>query len=444
MKGTMDMTRGRIAPQMVKFSLPLMATSMLQLAYSLCDSVVVGRLIGIEAFAAVGASSFLSGLPLSMILGLTQGFGVLMAQRFGAGDARGLRRAAAGSALLALVFALLMGAAGLIWLDPLLRLMRTPVEMTYYSGQYLRTIFFGLWTGALFNVAATLLRAAGDGVTPLAALVVSTVANIALDFALVAGFGMGVEGVALATVLAQLMSLALCAVRLRVRPLALPPQTFAKPGTFREDCRTLLKLGLSPMFRDGVIAVGGLYVQSFVNGFGTAFVAGLTAARRYFSLMEMGIYALEGAVATFVGQNIGAKQYDRARKGTSVAAGLGLIAALITAELAAVCAWPLISLLVENTNEEALRTGIFALRMMALFLPALYMLCIYRASLQSAGDSITPMLSGFMELAARLLTVVALPALIGSNAACIADGLGWVTAAALLMVVYCRRQRKAV
>lgn len=443
MKGTMDMTRGRIAPQLVRFSLPLMATSMLQLAYSLCDSLVVGRLIGIEAFAAVGASSFLSGLPLSMILGLTQGFGVLLAQRFGAGDEKGLRRAVGWSALLALAAAALMGTAGMLALHPLLKLMRTPEEMVAYSADYLRVIFLGLWTTALYNVAATLLRSAGDSVTPLAALVVSTLTNIALDYALVAGFGMGADGVALATVLAQLLSLLLCAARIRLRPLVLPERT-AQQLSRRSDAVVLLKLGLPPMFRDGVIAVGGLYVQSFVNGFGTAFVAGLTAARRYFSLMEMGIYALEGAIATFVGQNIGANQPDRAHEGTRISAKLGLAASLLTAAFAAIFARPLIAFLVADTNAEVLHTGVFALRMMALFLPALYMLCIYRASLQSTGDSITPMLSGFTELTARLLTVILLPALIGSGAACIADGLGWVAAAALLMSVYSLKQRKKI
>lgn len=438
MNRTMDMTRGRITPHLLRFGAPLMLSSILQQLYSLCDSMVVGRLIGVEAFAAVGAASFLNWLPLSMVMALSHGFGAILAQRFGAGDENGLHKAWRTALLLSTAISLLLSMFGLMFLHPLLTAMRTPAEMLEYAARYLRVMFAGLICPALYNLAADYLRAAGDSRTPLNALVISTILNIVLDYILVAFFDMSVEGVALATVLAQLISLIICLVQLR-KPLTLPPPT-GEPLR-GSACIPLLKLGLPPMFRDCVIAIGGLFVQSAINGFGVTFVAGMTAARRYFSMMEMCGSALEGATATFVGQNAGAGKTDRVHRGTRTAAQLALLTSLLTAALAAVFARPLIALLITESNPEVIRIGVTALRTIALFLPALYLLCLYRASLQSMGDSITPMLSGFAELAMRLLCVLTLANPLGRTAAYIADGTGWVAAMILLMSVYYSRKK---
>ena len=285
-----------------------------------------------KAFAAVGASSFLSWLPTSMLMGLSQGFGVLLAQRFGAGDREGLRRATLLSAAMASVAALAMTALGIGFLTPLLVAVQTPAEMMAYSADYLRVVFSGLLATGLYNVAACALRARGDSRSPLIALVISTLLNIALDWALVALADMGVEGVALATVIAQCASLAYCGAQMRRTP-AFPPAAVA-PMTSGIAAR-LLKLGLPPMVRDGVVAVGGLFVQRAVNGFGTAFVAGMTAAQRYFSMLELVGAGLDGSLATFVAQNAGAGNRDRIAEGTRSAVRFGVVASIVTAVLAA-------------------------------------------------------------------------------------------------------------
>ena len=434
MSNALDMTRGKPLPLLVKFGVPLMLSYILQQLYSLCDSVIVGRLIGVEAFAAVGSASFLSALPLEMLLGLTQGFGVVLAQRFGAGDEAGLRRSALLSSGFGCVAAVLMTAMGLCFLTPLLTVLRTPTALMEMAAAYLRVMFFGLIATALYNVAATLLRAMGDSRTPLVALVASTLLNIVLDYLLVAWGGMGVEGVALATVLATVFALGVCAMRLHSHPGKLPPPS-GEPMR-RGVGAQLLKMGLPPMFRNGVVAVGGLYVQSVVNGFGVAFVAGMTAARRYFTMMVMVSGALEGALATFVGQNAGAGRTERIEAGTRTAVRLALVASIFTGICTAVFARPLIALLVTEGNAEVVQVGVEALRVTSLLLPSLYLLCLYRATLQSMGDAVTPTLSGFTELALRILCVSLLPSLIGRSAAYLADGLGWVAAMILLMGVY--------
>lgn len=440
MNKSMDMTRGRIVPHLLRFGMPLMITDILQQLYTLCDSVIVGRLIGVEAFAAVGAAYFLHWMPLSMITAMTHGFGAVMAQRFGAGDVAGWKRAWRYSVLWGIAAAVLLGGIGLIFLEKLLSAMRTPAEMTDYAVRYLRVLFAGLPLSAVYNVAGAHLRAAGDSRTPLKAMVISTTVNIALDFVLVSFFGMGVTGVALGTVLAQLVALAVCIVRLKTRPVVLPPPVEGEESA--PVCRQLLKLGLPPFLQDGVTAIGGLFVQTMINGFGVAFVAGLTAANRYTTVLRMCGGALEGAAATFVGQNVGAGKMERAYEGTGTAAKLGLATSLVTAAAAAVFARPLIVLLVGEADPEVIRCGMIALRTAGAFLPALYMLCLYRASLQSMGDSLTPVLSGFTEFAMRLFSVLVLAAVIGRVAAYIAEGLGCVAAMILLMSVYYRRKRK--
>lgn len=435
----MDMTRGRVTPLLVRFAVPLMMSSILQQMYALCDSMVVGRLIGLEAFAAVGASSFLSWLPMDMLLGLTQGFGVVLSQRFGAGDQKGLSMAYRLSMLIGVLIALVLSILGLLFLNPLLAIMRTPVEMVYYSERYLRVIFSGLILTALYNASATMLRARGDSRTPFVALVVSTIINIALDYILIAWAGMGVEGVALATILAQAASLTVCIVQISRAKVIYPMLTeaFSRKRVYHE----LLKQGLPPMFRNSMTSVGGVFVQSVVNGFGTEFVAGMTAARRYFSMMEMVCCGLEGAVATFVGQNTGAGNLKRAREGTSKAVRLGVIAAVLTGSATAAFAKPLISLLIAQSNPAALQSGVIALRIASVLLPALYLLCLYRASVQSMGDSIMPVMCGFTEMAMRLICVLILPPFIGRYAAYIADGAGWIGGAALMMTTYYHRKK---
>lgn len=440
MSTSIDMTRGRPLKLMARFAVPLILSSLLQQAYSLADSAIVGWLIGVEAFAAVGASSFLSWLPTSMLMGLSQGFGVLLAQRFGAGDREGLRRATLLSAAMASAAALAMTALGISFLTPLLVAVQTPAEMMAYSADYLRVVFSGLLATGLYNVAACALRAQGDSRSPLIALVISTVLNIALDWALVALADMGVEGVALATVIAQCASLAYCGAQMRRTP-AFPPAAGA-PMTSGIAAR-LLKLGLPPMVRDGVVAVGGLFVQRAVNGFGTAFVAGMTAAQRYFSMLELVGAGLDGSLATFVAQNAGAGKRDRIAEGTRSAVRFGVVASIVTAVLAAALAQPLVSLLVGGAEAEVVGYGVNALRFTALFLPALYLLYIYRAVLQGMGDSITPTISGFAELAMRMASVMLLPPLIGRGAAYIANGMGWLLAAAVLMGVYYARRRRS-
>jgi len=436
---TTDMTKGRPMPLLIRFSLPLVLTGILQQLYTLCDSVIIGRLLGLEAFAVIGAAALAAWLPQSMFLGLAQGYGAVLAQLFGAGDRAGFRRAKRIAALLSLAGAAVFGAVLAIFRYPLLDIINTPPELREMTAQYLLIIFAALPVDAMFNWAGSALRAAGDSNTPFRALIVSSVTNIVLDYVLIRFFHAGVAGAALATVIAQLISVIICVTVLQLRRPEFPQPTGAR---VQGGLNRILTMGLPPLLRDGVISAGGLFVQSVVNSYGVALVAGMAAAGRYFTLMNMAGGALEGAVATFSGQNTGAGLHGRVRRGTATAARLALCTSVCTAILTAIFAPQLIGFITGESDGEALRLGVYALRCTSLFLPALYILCLYRAALQGMGDSVTPMLSGFAEMAMRLICVLLLPGAIGYTAACIADGTGWFAAALLIVGRYFYAIRK--
>lgn len=438
MSSSQDMTVGSPGKLMVRFALPLMGSHLFQQLYTLADGLVVGRLVGVHALAAVGATAFWSWMVLSIVLGFTQGFGVLFAQRFGAKDEAGLRRAATTSLWLCAALALLLTALGIGLAPTVLRAVNTPPELMRDALIYLNWILSGTWINLGYNLAGTLLRAFGDSKTPLMAVVVAGVAHVALDVALVGLFHMGVAGAAIATVISQLLSLLYCLRALRGQRDALfSPK---EPGPDPATAAALLRLGAPLAFRDAVISVGGLFVQNAVNQYGALFVAGMACAKRYYGVMEVVSAGLEGAVATFVGQNAGRGDTARIKAGMGFARRAGLMASAGILVLFFLLAPRLLGLLVSAPDlveqAQALQAGVNALRAMALCMPALYMLCMHRAAIQSMGYTLVPMLSGFVELALRILCVLLAGNLPGAGGVYFADGLGWIGAMALVCVSY--------
>lgn len=424
-----DMTKGRPLPLIARFSAPILFTSIFQQLYSLADGVIAGRFLGINAFAAISAAGFIAWLPQNMLLGLSHGNGIVLSQLFGAGDETGFRRAEKRSAAVNAVFALLFAAVLIVFCGRLLELLDMPGELMQYAREYLPVIYAGLIFFAMFNWAASALRAVGDSRTPFIATSLSMAVNIALDLVFIKLMNMGVIGAALSTAIGQALAFVWCLSALRMKKVDFP----ARSGERTDDSlMQLLRMGLPPMLRDGVIAVGGLFVQRAINGFGVVFVAGMAAANRYFTVISMSGACLEGAAATFSGQNFGAGRYGRIRSGMRVTLILSMVLAAVSMTASWLAAPQLIGVITGREAAEVLETGAYALRCSILFLPALHVLYIYRAAIQGMGESVTPMLSGFAELAMRLFSVLVLAAHMGRTAACMADGLGWLLAAALL------------
>lgn len=437
---TIDMTRGKPLKLLITFALPLMLSSLLQQVYTMCDSIIVGRLLSTEAFAAIGSCSYLNWFPLSMILGCTQGFGVVLSQRFGADDKAGFRRALTMSTLLTCLVGLAVSLAGTAFLGPFLRLLKTPEELMGDSLAYLRVMWAGLLLTAFYNVVATALRAMGDSRSPFVALIFSTALNIALDFLLMAVIRMGVAGAALATLISQLVAVLYCCARMRKYREHMPARRDWR--WHGPTARELLRLGVPQLLCFSVTNLGELAVTAAFNACGVVFVTGMMASRRYFELLTIVGNGLEGAVATFVGQNAGAKKGERIIEGTRTAVRLGIASSVTLGVLVALFARPLILLFVPNGTEEMIRIGMDALRVEALFVVFMYVLCEFRAAIQGMGNAIVPMLSGFLELAMRLLAVAVLPLMLQREGLYFTDAVTWVVTAAMLTGYYRHMRRK--
>ncbi len=419
------------------FAVPLMLGSLCQLLYTAADSAVVGRLMGIDAFAAVGAANFLCLLAYEIILGLTQGFGVIFAQLFGKKDDAGLRGAIAMAILISGAVSALLTGAGLLWAKPMLMCMDTPEDILWEAQLYVSWMYGGAVLTLANRLFSTLLLSFGNSRAPLIANTASCVLNILLDLLFVGVFRWGVGGVAAATLAAQAASALYCLAKLRA-VLRLSPKDFAfSPRHLRE----LLRLGGPMAFRNGVIAVGGLFVQAAINGHGKLFVAGMAAAEKFFELVSFTGGAFEGAFATYSAQNFGAKDMERVKQGLRCSVKLSFTGAGLIAVLVGLFGRGLIRLLVAGepgSIEQITQVGYEYLVVMALTVPLMYLVCLYRSGLQGMGSALTPTLSGFLELGLRMVSVVLLSAPLGKWAVYFASPLGWLGAAVLLGISYHR------
>lgn len=431
---TLDMTRGKPVKCLLLFAFPLMLSSLLQQLYTLCDSVIVGRLLGTLAFTATGSASYLNWFPLSMLMGAIQGFGVPLAQKFGAKNKEEFRRFFASGIVLSLLIGILISGFGLFFVRPFLVKLNTPAELMDYAERYIRVLWMGFWATAILNIFTTALMAMGDSRTPLTALAVSSVVNIALDLVLIAWFDMSVEGAALATILAQL-----CAAAWSFRGLVRAGDLLPKRCHFQFHgyvMKELLRMGFPRLMSNGVISSGELLVQSAINACGVVFVTGMTAARRYFNLTNVIGYGLEGALATFVGQNYGAGNKSRIIQGTRSAAAMGLFSSVVTGIGVWLLAEPMIRFFVPDGSAEVLSVGVNALRIQAVFLWGLYLLCEHRAAIQGMGNAMIPMFSGFLELALRIGSALLLPIAFGQEGLYFTDVVAWVPTMLMLTVSY--------
>lgn len=439
---TRDMTQGNPTRLILGFCLPIVAGNLFQQFYSLVDTLVIGRVEGVTALAAVSSAGWLDWLVLGLAIGMAQGFSIQIAQSFGAKDDRELRCAAGqGLRLSVYVVALIMLLSQCL-LRPVLVLMRSPENTIDLTCLYLRIIFGGLPLVMGYNLFSGYLRAIGDSRTPLIAMTAASLCNIVLDVLFVAIFRWGVTGVAAATVLAQGVSCLICLNALMHLPQMHLSRQDLRPD--RKMMRRLLTLGLPLSFNSLIISIGGLVLQAVVNGFGFLFMAGFNAAMRLTGLIEMAGNSLASAVGTFAGQNLGAGRLDRVKLGLRKSAQIAVAMALTVSAFTVLFGRGILSLFVQDDPEivaQVLTIGYRYLFVMSCGLPMLYLLFVYRSTLQGLGDTMAPMVSGIVELVMRVGTALLLPLVIGEWGVYIAEVMAWLGAAVLLAVSYYRRMR---
>jgi len=433
MSNIKDMTEGKPISLMIKFSVPVLISNVLQLMFVVADTAIIGRMLGVNAFASIGATATTHWLVFSAVLGLNQGFSTLIAQRFGAKDSEGLRKAFSTAIYLAAMFAVTIGFTGILVCRPLMELLRTPSGLIDGSVTYLSWLWAGMPLTFGYNLLAMTLFALGDSKTPLRAMIVATVVNIAFDLILIVPFG--VAGVAGATLIAQATAMAFC-----IRALK-------KSGVFqglkiefdKSSVWPLLRLALPLGFRNSVIEVGGLLVQRYVNDYGTEFVAGVAAAKRMYSLLMIAGGAIEVSIGTFIAQNFGAKQFGRVKEGLKDGLKLVFCSVILIMAIALPLGRQILSLLIDGDPVQlaaVLDIGTRQLMLMTLGLPFLYLLFLYRAALQGLGNTFIPMLSGFVELALRIVSVLVLTRFLGDWGVLLSDPIAWPFAMVLLIVSY--------
>lgn len=432
-----DMTTGRPLPLIISFALPLMVGNIFQQLYTVVDTMVVGKALGVDALAALGATDWLYWMLLGMIQGVTQGFGILIAREFGAKQYESLRKVVGSSTSLSIIFALLFLILGQAVAKPILVLLNTPVQIMDGSLLYLRIMFLGIPIVMIYNLLATILRSLGDGQTPLYAMIVAALTNIALDILFVLVLHLGIAGAAVATLIAQGISSIYCLQKIRkINFMTLKKKHFALEPALAGQ---LLSLGSPMAAQNAIIAVGGMIIQGVVNGYGVAFIGGFTAANKLYGVLEIAATSYGYAMITYVGQNLGAARIERIKTGMGWAIAVALATSALIAAVMLGFGQYIIGAFISGTPEEAAaatKVGVTYLSVMSICLPILYILHVTRSAVQGMGNTVLPMVSGIAEFIMRTGGVLILPALMGENGIFIAEVLAWLGADLILVPSY--------
>ena len=383
------MTTGSISKRMIAFALPLLLGNLFQQLYNTVDSLIVGNFLGSSALAAVSSSGSLISMLIGFLSGIASGAGVIVSRYFGANDEKDLCRAVHTMVAFGLVAGVLMGVVGVVFSPQILVWMGTPDSVMPESVAYLQIYFFGSLGFVMYNIFVGILQAVGDSRHPLYYLMVSSVVNLVLDLLLIAGFHTGVGGAALATVVSQLISAALCFAQL-LRTRASYRIRLSQIRFDFKMLRQIVQIGLPSGVQNSIISFANVIVQSHINAFGAMAMAGYGAYSKIEGFAFLPINSFTMAMTTFVGQNLGAGQKDRTRRG----ARFGILTTVLLAELIGVAVFLLAPQLVAafDSNPEVIRFGVEKARTAALF----YCLLAYSHSvasvLRGAGKAVVPML----------------------------------------------------
>lgn len=438
-----NMTYGDPAKLIFRLAVPFMLTSIGQQFYEIVDAIIVGRGIGVSAFAALGACDWLVWAILWAVQGITQGFSTMIARKFGAGDEDGMRHAVCMSTWLSLIFGSIVTAAFVVLARPLLEVLGTPSQIIGDAAVYLIMIYSGTLIITGYNMAAAVLRAVGDGRTPLISMAIAGAVNVVLDLIFVMLFRWGIIGAAGATLLAQLFAFFFCLAAFHRYTIFRFRRTDWKWDTAM--ARDLWSLGIPLALESTIVVLGGIFAQSVINSYGETFVAGCTAANKLHGILDCSAVAIGFASSTFIGQNYGAKRLDRVHEGIRKAT---LIAAAVGAGIAAVMLIferPIVNLFLDRSVKdaaEALEVACGYITVMSLMLVGAYLMNLYRYSLQGLGNTKAPMLSGFFELGARLFVAFIFPIFLGSRGLYFMDGSAWWAAGIFQIICFYRTLKR--
>lgn len=435
MASTKEMTSGAPLPLILNFTLPLLLGNLLQQTYSLVDAAIVGKFLGINALASVGASSSVIFLILGFCNGCCGGFGIPIAQKFGAHDYSTMRKYVWASLKLTTVMSVLIAIVTSLLCAFILRTMRTPENIFYDAYLYLLITFIGVPCTFFYNLFSCIIRALGDSKTPFWFLLFSTILNILLDLFCILVLGWGVAGASIATVVSQGLSAFLC-YHYMMRKFEILQATPSERRFDRRLALNMLGIGVPMGLQFSITAIGSIMLQSANNALGTACVAAFTSAMRIKMFFLCPLESLGMAMATYCGQNYGAGKPERIWSG--IKASFLLMGVYVVANF--VILWfgakYMALLFVSAAEVEIIKDTELFLHVAATFFPTLGLLCILRYSIQGVGYTTLAMLSGVSEMIARILvSVLAVPAF-GYIAVCFGDPTAWMAADLFLVPTF--------
>lgn len=428
-----DLTKGNPMKLMIGFAIPILIGNLFQQCYNLIDTVIVGQTLGMNSLAAVGATAPIVSLLIGSAVGMTNGFAVVVARFFGANDIKQMRKSVAGTIMLGLATSVVLTIISILAITPVLRLLNTPEEVIGSAYSFIRIIILGMAFSMLYNMLAGILRALGDTKSPLYFLIISTLANIALDYLFICGFKMGVEGAACATILSQLLSAILCFIYiLKNYPiLRLKKEDFKlKLSLVAELYSTAVSMGLML----SVVAMGTVILQNAINGFGTNTIAAHTAARKISEMLMLPLGTLSVTAATFSSQNYGANKLDRIKTGLKQTIFISWVWATITIIISYTIVPLIVSGITGSSETEVIITATRYLRIDTPFYYVLGILLILRSTLQGVGQKIVPIIASIMELIGKVVAVYYLAPTLGYLGICITEPLIWIACTIFLLI----------
>lgn len=427
-----DLTEGSCLKQILLFAVPLLVGNLLQQTYNLVDAAIVGRCLGTDALAAVGASSSVQFLVLGFCIGTCAGFGIPIAQRFGAKDYGAMRSYIFHSMLLTALFAVILTSLCALLCPNILHMLSTPEDIFSGAYSYLLIIFLGIPFTLLYNLEAAMLRAVGDSRTPFVFLAVSTVTNIVLDLLCILVLQWGVAGAAAATITAQALSGIFCLLFIRRKQKILHIRQ-ADCCFDRNCCLSALTMGAPMGLQFSITAIGSMVMQSANNGLGSVYVSGFTAGARLKQFTICPFDALATAVCTFCGQNLGAKRFDRIRQGIRVGVVVSSVYGVLIG-LVLIFGGRVLSMLFMSSSQAAvLDASAKYLRYLGCMYWMLGFLNVFRQTIQGLGYSGRAVFAGVIEMAARTVVSLVFVPVYGYTAICCADQVAWVTAVMYLI-----------
>ncbi|MBE6121805.1 MAG: MATE family efflux transporter [Erysipelotrichaceae bacterium] len=430
-----DLLHGPIMKSLVLFMIPIVISNIFQQFYNAVDTAIVGNFLGETSLAAIGSCSAVFEMLVNFSMSLGNGFSIVCGRSFGSGDEDTMKKSVAGAMMIGFVTCIVISLLSVFALKPLLQLIHTPAAVIDESYSYIRVIGLGIIVMFSYNLCSGMLRAIGNSVMPLVFLIISSLLNIVLDILLITAFNMGVVGAAVATVIAQGVSVVLCVIYILTRTRILVPEArhFKIESHLMKD---LAGQGFSMAAMGSIVSVGSIILQSGINSLGTEIIAGHVAARKIYAICNLPFISMGVAISTFISQNRGAGQGDRILTAMRDAYIYDIALAFIVSLILFPLAPTFVRLISGSSNPVILNNGAKMLRIVGPFYAVLGVLMQTRFALQGLGSKLIPLISSVIELIGKILFVTIFIPRFAYDAVVWCEPLIWVAMTAQLLYAF--------